>query len=62
MWKPGQLITINNKVYRICHEQRIGVCDKCAFKLFGSCALPICDKIDGKYMMYSYFKQVYPKT
>lgn len=64
MWKPGQLVTINGKVYRVCHEKRTVVCHKCAFKslLSGLCTLPICDKIEGKYMMRSYFKQVYPKT
>lgn len=65
MWKPGQLVTIEGKVYRICHTPEIPVvCYKCAFKSSRLCTLSIaaCDKIEKKYMMHSYFKQVYPKT
>ena len=66
MWKPGQLVTIEGKVYRVCHDpKRIAVCNKCELpksKLYKLCMLPSCDKIEEKYMMRSYFKQVYPKT
>jgi len=69
MWKPGQLVTINGKVYRVCYGKRIIVCHKCAFEkeslvkctLLRKCAL-LCNKIEKKYIMRSYFKQVYPKT
>lgn len=64
MWKPGQLVTIEGKVYRICCATEIfAVCLKCAFRRSKVCtfAEPLCDKIEKKYIMNSYFKQVYPK-
>lgn len=66
MWKPGQLVTIKGKVYRICYIPRdFGVCSKCEVpktKLLNLCITTSCEKIEWKYMMHSYFKQVYPKT
>lgn len=66
MWKPGQLVTIEGKVYRICHDPKnFFVCNKCALrkKLFGfvDCTFS-CEKIKYGYIYHSYFKQVYPKT
>ena len=63
MWKPGQLVTIEGKVYRVCYEKRTIVCHKCAFEKESlvECSV-VCNKIEKKYMMLSYFKQVYPKT
>ena len=66
-WKPGQLVTIEGKIYRIRYTPKdFLVCDKCelmrnkprAFCIYVS----LCNKIDNKYIMHSYFKQVYPKT
>ena len=60
MWKPGQLITLNGKVYRIRYipkEADYGVCSKCDLN-----GPHVCDKIEWRYMMHSYFEQVYPKT
>lgn len=66
MWKPGQLVTIEGKVYRICYIPKdFTVCRKCELpksKSLDLCILASCDKIEEKYMMHSYFKQVYPKT
>lgn len=65
MWKPGQLVTIEGKVYRICYTPEIfAVCHKCELHKSESldlCILTLCGKIEEKYMMRSYFKQVYPK-
>ena len=62
-WKPGQLVTIEGKVYRVCHNPDFFVCHKCAFTSSRVCtfAKPLCDKIEKKYIIYSYFKQIYPK-
>lgn len=66
MWKPGQLVTVEGKVYRICHNTQRGfaICRECALKSRKDCTLAKspCDKIDKKYIVRSYFKQVYPKT
>lgn len=65
MWKPGQLVTIEGKVYRICYApENFYGCYKCAFASSRVCTLAnlFCYKIEKKYIMYSYFKQVYPKT
>ena len=59
MWKPGQLVTIKGKVYRIRHDPKdFAVCHRCAFMSDELCALPICDKIEDKYMMRSYFTSI----
>ena len=66
MWKPGQLVTIKGKVYRICYApEDFFVCHRCDIirnKSSRVCTLSLCDKIEEKYVMFSYFKQVYPKT
>ena len=73
-WKPGQLVTIDNKVYRICKAPGdFYVCNRCAFaksirdainNLLGvRCSNAcLCGNIREQDMAFSYFKQVYPKT
>lgn len=63
-WKPGQLVTIEGKVYRIRHTPyNLLVCRKCALRRTCMSQLnAFCDKIEKKYIVYSYFKQVYHKT
>ena len=60
MWKPGQLVTIEGKVYRVKKHINDYTCTLCAFikrKYF--CKYPKCTE---KIPFNCYFKQVYPKT
>ena len=64
MWKPGQLVTIEGKVYRVCHDPHgIFVCLSCPFieESREKCTA-LCGNVQDKYQMHSYFKQLYPKT
>lgn len=73
MWKPGQLVTINGKVYRVCKDHgkqdrkgcEYGPCRKCSISHtilppgFIECEIrSLCFNLPYIY----YFKQVYPKT
>lgn len=59
-WKPGQLITIEGKIYRI-RKKEYGICSLCAFlehKCYYSQDKDCLDLIPYN----CYYEQVYPKT
>lgn len=58
-YKPGQLITINNKVYRVTKVSIFSICGECNFietdpKQCGKFCFDICGKMPGD----CYFKKI----
>ena len=63
MWKPGQLVTIKSKVYRVCKGS--DPCSECSISHTITPSGVIECKIKSlcfSLPYFYYFKQVYPKT
>lgn len=64
MWKPGQIVTINHKIYRVKSATRrcwreLG-CNLCDFKFsYIECA-HVCHPFHPKLDSFSYLKEIHP--
>lgn len=60
-WKPGQLITLRNKVYRVKEAKDFQTCSNCAFANIKISEFPcnsICFSSKRKTRIYCYLKEI----